>query len=620
LELAERIGSQIAGAIANSRLFSELARTENAMRVSEQKYRTLVNESPDLIFVSRIDDFRLTEVNDRACYHYGYTREEFLAMEIFDVEVEPPLKDQVRSLYDSTPVGLVIEVYGTNKKRDGTTFPVHVRFSKLDDEFAIANVRDITDQRAAEEAQRRMTEETSVMAEIGKIVNSSLDMDEVYARFAVEVGKLIQFDRIVIRIIGEDQDTINLSYHAGLEVPGRQSNEASKMAGRNEIEKVLRTREPSLIQVDDESELGEFQSLVAPFTLGLRSFLNVPLFSKDNIIGVLLIRSLEPHAYTQRHVDRAVRVGSQIAGAIENAQLYAERTKLAEENRVLAEIGTIASSSLNMDEIYDRLMEKVGKPIPLDRISVNILDAANEVANPTYIAGTDVAGRRQGDIVQYVGTLTEEVARKRSPMMLDVDSELDLKDRLPGLLPAFCAGLRSFLAVPLIERNNVLGVLHIRSKDHNVYTQQHLDLAERIGNQIAGAIANAELYKQTRQAEEAERQRSLELDGLLKVSNILAQPGSFQDKASQVMGELARIAQAESAIFRVPDEGGLRRIGAKGPQPEATSLTPYEGNIPALAYSGKEMIVVNDYPSHHLAKADRVQRGIKSVLVAPILS
>jgi GAF domain-containing protein len=32
------------------------------------------------------------------------------------------------------------------------------------------------------------------------------------------------------------------------------------------------------------------------------------------------------------------------------------------------------------------------------------------------------------------------------------------------------------------------------------------------------------------------------------------------------------------------------------------------------------MIVVNDYPSHHLAKADRVQRGIKSVLVAPILS
>ena len=369
------------------------------------------------------------------------------------------------------------------------------------------------------------------------------------ARGFYERIKLIQFDRIVIRIIGEDQDTINLSYHAGLEVPGRQSNEESKLAGRNEIEKVLRTREPSLIHVDVESELDEFQSLVALFALGMRSFLNVPLLSKDNIIGVLLIRSLKPHAYTQRHVDLAVRVGNQIAEAIENARLFAERTKLAEENRVLAEIGKIVSSSLNIDEIYERLREEVGKLIPLDRISVNIIDTANGVTNPTYIAGTDVAGRRPGDNVQYAGTLTEEVARTRSPMTLEVDSESELRGHLPGLLPAFCAGLRSFLAVPLIERNNVLGVLQIRSKDQNVYTQQHLDLAERIGNQIAGAIANAELYKQTRQAEGAERQRSQELSGLLKVSNILAQPGSFQNKVSRVMEELASICDAEGAVF-----------------------------------------------------------------------
>ena len=113
---------------------------------------------------------RFTEVNDRACDHYGYALEEFLTMDIFDLEADPPMEDEVRQLYENTPVGQVVEVYGTNKTRDGTTFPVHVRFSKLDEEFAIANVRDITDQKAMD----RMKDEfvSTVSHELGTPLTS----------------------------------------------------------------------------------------------------------------------------------------------------------------------------------------------------------------------------------------------------------------------------------------------------------------------------------------------------------------------------------------------------------------------------------------------------------------
>jgi len=67
-------------------------------------------------------------------------------MNIFDIEVNPPVKEQVRQLYENTPVGKVLEVFGSNKKKDRTIFPVHVRFSKINEELAIANVRDITEQ------------------------------------------------------------------------------------------------------------------------------------------------------------------------------------------------------------------------------------------------------------------------------------------------------------------------------------------------------------------------------------------------------------------------------------------------------------------------------------------
>ena len=148
----ERLASQIAPAIENAQLYEQTKLAGEATRVSEEKYRTFVNESPDMIFVNRIDDYRITEVNDRACEQYGYSVKEFQAMNIIDLEIEPPLPEQVRSLYDNTPIGQVVEVYGINKRIDGTTFPVHVRFAKLDNVFAIANVRDITDQRTAEQA------------------------------------------------------------------------------------------------------------------------------------------------------------------------------------------------------------------------------------------------------------------------------------------------------------------------------------------------------------------------------------------------------------------------------------------------------------------------------------
>ncbi len=52
--------------------------------------------------------------------------------------------EEIKKLYDSARVDEVLEVYGLNRKKNGETFPVHVRFCKLDAEFALANVRKIT--------------------------------------------------------------------------------------------------------------------------------------------------------------------------------------------------------------------------------------------------------------------------------------------------------------------------------------------------------------------------------------------------------------------------------------------------------------------------------------------
>ena len=65
------------------------------------------------------------------------------------------------------------------------------------------------------------------------------------------------------------------------------------------------------------------------------------------------------------------------------------------------------------------------------------------------------------------------------------------------------AGFRSIMLIPLISKDQVIGTLALQTAKQNAYTEVELKLAERISNQIAGAIANAQLFIERKRAEEA---------------------------------------------------------------------------------------------------------------------
>ena len=372
---------------------------EAAMTASERKYRTLVNESPDMIFVSRIDNFRFSEVNDRACENYGYSSEELLTMEIFDIEVDPPLKNLVRAMYDRTEVGQVLEVYGTNKRRDGTTFPVHVRFSKLDDEFAIANVRDISDQREAEITQRRLAEENSVMAEIGRVTSLSLDINDVYEHLGEQINKMIPFDRLVLATINEDMGCSTSTWIIGADVPGRPSDSSVPLAGSIAGE-VLRTRSASLLEGDLASDLKDrFPGMIPGLQAGMKSFVSAPLIHRDVVIGVLHLRSVVRDAYTRRHLELAERIANQIAGAIANAQMYENLEDTASELAVGDRIADIMTSTADADQLHEKFSREIQRLVDVDRITINRIDRDARSITVIYIGGMQIPERRVGTTI-----------------------------------------------------------------------------------------------------------------------------------------------------------------------------------------------------------------------------
>ena len=456
-----------------------------------------------------------------------------MTMNVFDIEIEPPLPEHIRSLYASTPEGQVLEVYGTNKRKDGTTFPVHVRFAKLNDVLVIANVRDITERQVAEEAEHRWAVETSVMAEIGRIINSSLNINEVYDRLGEEIRKLIPFDRFSVGLVDSRRGTMSPAWIIGLDVLGRRDGEEISLAGSIAGE-VFHTRSSIMLEAETEADIDRFPLLMPHYNAGLRSFMAVALSNNDSVVGVLRAGSKNRRIYNQRHLELLERIGSQIAGAIANSLIHSERQLALQETRTLAELGRIVSSSLDVGEIYERFAQEVQELIQFDRLSFTTVDRGSETVTVVMVAGFTYQEVEVGTQVPMKGSLTFDVLANHSPTLLQGATKEHIATRYPSLLPGFRLGARSWLSVPLINRDEVIGSLNIISKMPHAYTQNDVAKVERIGYQIAGAMANARLYSE-RQLALQETRTLAELGRIISSS---VDVGEIYERFAQEVQEL----------------------------------------------------------------------------------
>lgn len=337
--------------------------------------------------------------------------------------------------------------------------------------------------------------ENAVMAEIGRIVNSSLDIDEVYSRIGDEVGKLIHFDRLSISVIDGQNKTAAIVFVTGTDVPESPVGRLFPLSESSSIH-VTRTKTAQLILPQSEQELAELVPvMVVLYRAGLRSFIVVPLMSQGQMVAVMRLSSTEVNAYGEDDVRVAESIASQIAGAVGNAQQFSKIERMEQEASVLAELGRIVGSSLDIEDMYGRLGEVISRVVPYDRLVLTLTEEGHDSMSCAIAIGIEIPHHGHGQENPLADSFYADVIQRRSTTLLEVETASDLKGSSKQLIPAYDVGLRSFVTTPLIDRDVAYGVLWLQSKNRGIYTQRHLGIIEQVGNQIAGAIANSRLYE-----------------------------------------------------------------------------------------------------------------------------
>jgi PAS domain S-box-containing protein len=174
---------------------------------------------------------------------------------------------------------------------------------------------------------------------------------------------------------------------------------------------------------------------------------------------------------------------------------------LAQENAAVAEIGRIINSTLEIEEVYDRFAKEVKKLIPYDRLEITRSNFQDQTDNLVYVAGQVVSDPHKGERFPFAVALSEELSRRRSGILIQAAEEKELAKRFPAVAKIFRSGIQSMLSIPLLSHDQMVGGFHLESLKTDAYTEEDLKLAEKVGNQIAGAIANAQLFAEHEKSE-----------------------------------------------------------------------------------------------------------------------
>ncbi|WP_348643599.1 PAS domain S-box protein [Rhizobium lusitanum] len=184
---------------------------EEALRVSEERFRLLVDNTLDDFFLHDMTG-RFLDVNDRACNNLGYSREELLGMRAVDLSLDLN-QEEKEEIWKRMQPGAAVTVFSHHRRKDGSIFPVEVRLSchLIDGEkLFLGLVRDITERVEAEEAIRRLNfeleervaERTRQLQETADILQSVTDSATDAIMLKDTEGRFLIFNRAAERDSG----------------------------------------------------------------------------------------------------------------------------------------------------------------------------------------------------------------------------------------------------------------------------------------------------------------------------------------------------------------------------------------------------------------------------------
>lgn len=343
----------------------------------------------------------------------------------------------------------------------------------------------------AEQGRRQFA---STLQEIAKSINSSLDPIQVFPLILEQLSRVIEYDnaRIFVyednqlRLVaanGFDEDEVT----EGITLP---DDEESLMG------QVLYRKRPLVI--DDVQEIsGWVMSENLARGDVVRAWIGAPMLSRDEAVGLLTVSCSNPFAYGFLEVQVVDAFANQAATAVVNAQLYSESQRQMNAMVALAETARVVSASLELDDVFSRILSQTLKTLDVEAASLAVIDESSGDLEFKSAKG-EMADELLGIRLKRGEGIAGWVVENDQPIIVP-----DLQND-PRFLPDVDRKLgfetRAIACVPIRVHDEVIGVLEALNPKRDKFEPALLEVLMGIAGMAGTAIQHARLYAETQAA------------------------------------------------------------------------------------------------------------------------
>jgi sigma-B regulation protein RsbU (phosphoserine phosphatase) len=326
------------------------------------------------------------------------------------------------------------------------------------------------------------------------------------------------------------------------------------------------------------------------------SELAVPLIVKNRVVGVIDLQSEFPAYFTEEHQRLLEITASRMAVAVENARLYTRVARQAQTLTVLNEISRELTSILDLDDLLERIGQLLKRVIDFQMFTILLWNDRAQRFEHRFSSRFGERIEREHNVQLGEGIIGTS-AQLRTPVLAP-DTRKD--PRYIVVHPE----VRSELAVPLIYKGKVIGVIDLEHTRVNYYNEDHQTTLTTLSAQVAISIANAKLYQRIHE-EEQRMERDLAMAREVQLRLLPGTPP--QPRRAEIAAAFLPARSIGGDIYDFIDYGAAGNALYTTSQPDriAIVLGDVSGKAaPAALYAALVSGILRSLAARHLAPAD----------------
>lgn len=464
--------------------------------------------------------------------------------------------------------------------------------------------------------QHRLADHQTILYEVLRLISSHLTPETVVQTATEAIARLTNWTAVAILVYDEAANqfvvrsaTGGLEAYLGVMVPVKLGNSERPFSHWRELSSAA----------DGLRLAGGLQML------------SIPLWHGGERIGVFYVESEQKRPFSRNDRQLAEALAEAISLAMDNARTHAELSEYAAGLSALYTVTRQAGSSLIIGDTLEKTLYAAITALGFEMGVLTLLDSEDDLLHveATFGFAEDADQRVKQENLR--GSVCEFVHLRQEPLQID-DVEQDLEPILklqPDMYSLFNGirrlGARSYSGIPLLHRGESLGSLCLFSRQPRALSLSEVSLQITIGQQIATALVNADLYEQA-------RRQLREQTAIREATAVMTSTIALPDVLARIAQQMCQVLGATSAyICSFDGETFYSTVLAEYVGEQAT-LSERETDLGTIYYMPEQfprdlqLIKVGWPTTIHADDADlntherqHLQKyGVKSLLVLPM--